>query len=319
MAAAIDFPLHGSRNWCATNSDCAVPGTGAVGTCTLFTGGAGQGDSSPPGVCSGGSVPTTAASRYFISANFFRTRDAFRQDVLDVGALVLALDRPPTLPAPAGNPFTAQLPAGLLVHPLEVNYEGLSLGSLVGTSVLAVNSRMTRGALSVGGGTIADFFTNSPAFEPSVVQLFTGLLADQLDGQTFSFDMIDPTNDAFNLGVAEAYLQTLDVAKWILDPAEPVNYAVNVIQQPLPNLLANPDGSVPQPPKAAYAQIAQNDQVIPNPFNLLLDSLIGGDQTLYTGAGATHAMLATVPQVQIDAAGFLAVPPTIPPTTRNLP
>lgn len=320
VAAAIDFPLHGGRNWCSQNSDCVVPVGGAVGTCTPFTGGAGQGDQVPPGVCSGGSVPVTAGSRYFIGANFFRTRDAFRQNLLDVGALVLALDRPPTLPAPAANPFTALLPTGLLVDARFVYYEGLSLGSISGTSVLAVNSRMSRGSLSVGGGTVVDVFTNSPAFQGDVQALFTGLLSGVLGGQTFSFTMIDPTNAAFSLPVATAYLQTLNVAKWILDPGDPVNYALNLIGEPLPNLLANPDGSVPQAAKLVYGQLAQNDPVVPNPFNLELYGLIGADQTFYTGAGATHGMLATQPLVQEDAAGFLATtPPTIPPTTRNLP
>ncbi len=318
VAAAIDFPLHGARNWCSQNSDCALSG-GAVGTCTPFPGGAGQGDQVPPGVCSGGSVPVTAGSRYFIGANFFRTRDAFRQNLLDVGALVLALDRPPTLPAPAANPFASVLPTGLLVDPLHVYYEGLSLGSISGTSVLAVNSRMSRGSLSVGGGTVVDVFTNSPAFQSNVEALFTGLLSGVLGGQTFSFAMIDPTNAAFSLPVASAYLQTLNVAKWILDPGDPVNYAGNLIGAPLPDLLQNPNGSVPQAAKSVYGQAAQNDSVVPNPFNLELYGLIGADQTFYTGAGATHGMLATQPQVQIDAAGFLATPPTIPPATRNLP
>ena len=71
----------------------------------------------PEGVCSGGSFPLPAGSRYFITANFFRTRDAFRQNVLDQSALALAISRPPQTasgapyPQPSANPFTAALPA----------------------------------------------------------------------------------------------------------------------------------------------------------------------------------------------------------------
>jgi hypothetical protein len=238
-----------------------------------------------------------------------------------VGALVLALARPPApFPQPPANPLaTALAGAGIAINPGAVYYEGLSLGSLSGTSVLAANSRMSRGSLSVGGGTITDFFTHAPAFQAQVVQLFTGLLAEPLHARSFSFDMIDPTKDQFDLFVAEDYLQTLNVAKWILDPAEPVNYAVNLISAPLPDLLANPNGSVPQVAKAVYGQAAQNDPVIPNPFNFELYSLIGANQTFYTGTGATHSMLATQPPVQGHAAAFLVDGATVPTSPFNLP
>jgi hypothetical protein len=325
MAAAIDFPLHGSRNWCSVNADCVMPGTTTQGTCTPFTGAAGQGDAVPPGQCGNGSVPATPAnSRYFIGANFFRTRDAFRQNVIDVSALVLALARPPTgqAPQPPGNPFLSQVNAAqptLLVDPTTAYYEGLSLGSISGTSAVASNPRISRASLSVGGGTVADVFTNSPSFQPQVALLFNTLLATSLHGQTFSFDMIDPTKSAFDLGVAEAYLQTLNVAKWVLDPGEPVNFAVNLKTTPLPNLLANPNGSVAQGAKDVYGQVAQNDIVVPNPFNLLLYTLASANQTFYTGANASHGMLATQAPVQLDAVGFLLNPSSPPPTTRNLP
>jgi hypothetical protein len=323
VAAAIDFPLHGSRNWCGANADCVVPGTAVQGTCQTFTGAAGQGDAIPPGQCIAGSVPVVPAdSRYFISANFFRTRDAFRQDVLDVSALGLALGRPPAplAPQPATNPFRDALASlGLAVDPTTIYYEGLSLGSIGGTTAIASNPRLSRAALSVGGGTVVDVFTHSPAFQADVEALFSGLLKDELGGQQFSFDMVDPTNAAFNLGVAQAYLQTVNVAKWILDPGEPVNFADNLRNHPLPNLLADATGATPQAAKNVFGQAAQNDTVIPNPFNFLLYTLANTDRTtLYTGAKATHGMLATVPLVQTDAGDFL-LDLTLPPTVQPIP
>jgi hypothetical protein len=339
VAAAIDFPFHGARNWCRADSDC-----GGGGTCDksgAFAQSAGQGDCGSldptsaectglrPGVCTGGTGPVLADPRFFLTQNFFRMRDAFRQNLLDQSALALALARPPSgVPQPAQNPFTAVLPAGVVVDPTEVYYESISLGSISGTSVLATNPRITRGSLSVGGGTFVDVGITSPTFQVALAPLFTLLLADVLNGATFSFDMVDPTNPAFNPAVAAGFLQIVNVAKWVMDPGDPINYARNVKGAPLPNLLANANGSVAQPAKAVYGQIADGDTVVPNPTNWELYSLIMGGTpagnelggvTFYTGPGAIHGMLETQAQVQADAVGFLLNPASPPPTTRNLP
>jgi hypothetical protein len=324
VAAAIDFPLHGSRNWCGADADCVVPGSGADGTCAkdgAFAGSAGQGDAVRPGVCGGGSVPKAAGSRYFVSANFFRTRDAFRQNVLDQSALALALARPPSplAPQPVANPFASMLAAAnMAMDPSAVYYEGLSLGSIAGTSVVATNPRIARASLSVGGGTVVDVFTNAPAFQSSVDALFAQLIPG------YSRDKITVGSPTFDANIAAAYLKTLNVAKWILDPGDPINYARRLRADPLPNLLADPTGATPQGAKEVFAQIALGDLVVPNAFNALLDNLIGGAITTYSdddpaGGPAPHSMLATDPQVQADAALFLVDPVTnVPPATRAL-
>jgi hypothetical protein len=319
IAAAVDFPLHGGRNWCAASIDCVVPGTGADGTCTPFAGAAGQGDAIPPGVCSGGSVPRTGDSRYFVSGNFFRIRDAFRQNLLDQSALVLALSRPPTgVPQiPAGqDALAAALPAGVIVDPSAVLYQGLSLGSISGTSVVATNPRIGRAALSVGGGTFPDIAVTSPAFQAQLAPLFTNLLASALpkDGSgspvAFTFGMVRVGDPAFDANVAQAFLKLVNVAKWILDPGEAVNYAPHLVGSPLPNLLADPAGTIAQAPKETWSQLSLNDAVVPNATNSLLYDLIGGPQTLYSSATAEngtvqHGVLGTSAQVQADASGFL--------------
>ena len=330
VAAAIDFPLHGERNWCSANSDC--DNGGADGVCTPFTGAAGQGDATPPGTCTTGTTkvftPAGAnyGSRYFVSANFFRTRDAFRQNVLDQSALGLALARPPAplSPQPAANPFaSAALALGVAVDPTQIFYEGISLGSIAGTQVVATNPRITKGSLSVGGGTVTDVFTNSPAFQANV----DGLFATLIPGYTRA--KITPGDPAFDANIAAAYLKTLNVAKWILDPGDPINYALHVKKAMLPNLLADPTGATAMTAKAGYGQIAKNDAVVPNPFNLLLYNVMGADQTFYdsataAGGSVSHGMLAgsgvtpaNAATVQGDAAGYLLG--VVPPTTRTLP
>jgi hypothetical protein len=315
VAAAIDFPLHGLRNWCSANSQCTT-GT-ADGVCTPFPGGAGQGDALVPGTCTTGVPKEPANSRYFISANFFRIRDAFRQNLIDQSALVLALSRPPSSPQPPGNPFAAALPTGVLVDPTAIYYEGISLGSLSGTSVIATNPRIARAVLSVGGGTAVDVFTQSPTFQPPI----DALLATIIPG--YSRPAITVGNAAFDPTVAANYLKTINVAKWIVDPGDPINFARSVVTAPLPNLLANPNGSVAQPSKQVFAQVALGDIVVPNAFNFELDTLLGVATTTYAddsppNGPAPHSMLATIPAVAQDAALYL-LNTTTPPAQRQVP
>jgi len=322
IVAGIDFPLHGERNWCGADADCTTDGT-ANGTCDKtgafttagsiddFSLSAGQGDATRPGICANGSVPRAAGSRYLIGSNFFRTRDTFRQTAFDVAALGLAVARPPTVPQPAGNPLSAVLtPLGMAVDPATILYEGVSWGAMNGSSIMATNPRISRAVLSVGGGTLVDVFSTSPSFQPGL----DALMATLIPG--YSRAAVTPGDPAFNPTVYAQYNQLLQVAKWILDPADPINYAQRIRTSPLPNLLANPDGTVAQAPKEIFAQIAQGDTVVPNPTNDLLDLLIGGTITRYTdddpaGGPAPHGMLATNAQVQIDAALYLVDPTAI--------
>ena len=337
VVAAIDFPQHGDRTWCFKDSDCELGG--ADGTCTAFTVGglpayqgdvdSGTGLAIAPGTCTGGSVPKAAVSgQTFISQNFFRTRDSFRQNLIDQSALVLALARPPSSPQPAANPFTAALAAdgiGVAVNPAAVYWEGISLGGIAGTEVLATNPRFSRGVTSVAGGTLVDFFTKAPAFQARVIPLFTGLLKPQLDaiapGTPFSFALVDPSNGSFNAGVAAAYGKTLLVAKWILDPGEPLNFARHLRTSPLPNLLA---GGL-QPQKDVLGQVAVGDQVIPNDYERELCRNGAVDVVEYTSLTYTnaqmHGVLGFDPTVQAQSAGYLfdLTKPPAPPTQVTIP
>ena len=338
LVAGIDFPLHGERNWCTADSQCTTDGTAGDGTCDKtgafaagraindFSVSAGQGDCGSldptsatctalrPGICANGSVPLKAAARFMITPNFFRARDTFRQYLFDVAAATLALSRPPTMPAPAGNPLSAVLPAGVIVDPRAIFYEGLSWGAVNGPSVLATNSRITRGALSVGGGTIVDALVTSPTYRP----FFDALLPNLIPGYTVA--KVTQGNPAFDPAVFAQFTQLQQVAKWILDPGDPINYAQKLRTAPMPDLLADPTGAVAQPVKDVFTQIALGDDSVPNPTNYLLDLLIDGDITLYTdptGGPAPHDMLGISPEVQLDAALYLVDPiANVPPAIK---
>jgi hypothetical protein len=277
VVASLDAPLHGLRSYCREDADCTTATTS--GTCTPIGPPGTQGDSEPPGLCSGGSVlaqrpvlcpsaecraawaavpphqrggVAASSGSYALSANLFRTRDSLRQGVADVSALVLALARPPPpeLPAlPAPSPVAARLAAahGIAVDPRLVHYEGISLGGLAGTLHLAANPRFSRGVLNVGGATIVDILTTAPAF--------AGLAAA----------LLPPP------GTPE-HLRFVLAAKWILDPADPLNSAGHILRDTFPNPLA---GDQPQPPKQVLGQWAACDPVVPNATSVQLYDVIG--------------------------------------------
>jgi hypothetical protein len=302
VVVATDYPLHGARAWCASNADC-----GAGGTCTPFPGGEGQGDAVPPGTCTAGAPVDDISGQYYVSANFFRMRDANRQNILDQSALALAMARLPASapynwPQPAVDARAAMLPADVVIDPSAVRYLGASLGGIAGPSVLAPNPRFDRAVLNTGGGVFVDIALTSPGYRPQLDALFATLIPGYSPGA------VDPTNPAFNPAVAAEFLKLVNVVKWILDPGEAVNFAGYVTAHPLPNLLADPTGATPMAAKDVFAQVAKDDAAVPNPTNYLLDTLLGAETVLYQGPGGTpidHSFLGFTPSAQDDAANFL--------------
>jgi hypothetical protein len=157
--------------------------------------------------------------------------------------------RPPT----GNNVFDYMASKGVIIDPSQVFFVGQSLGAIQGTVDVATNPRISRAVLNVGGGTIVDVFTNSPAFSATTNALLASL-------------GIQP-------GANSAFLQFLVVAKTVLDPADPVNFAGHIQANTLPNLLL--PTPAPQAPKSVLTQAAFCDQVVPNPFNFILDATMG--------------------------------------------
>ena len=139
------------------------------------------------------------------------------------------------------------------IDPARVFFVGQSLGSIEGTLDLAANPRFSRAVLNVGGATIVDILT-SP--ESAVGDSFLASLA--------AAGILPGTQD---------FLLILIGTKWILDPAEPANFAQHLVTSPLPNLL-DPSGGL-QAPKSILGQGARCDGVVPNTQNELLYGLIG--------------------------------------------
>src|SRR5262249_17063774 len=199
------------------------------------------------------------SSNYLFSANLFRTRDSMRQDLIDESQLIRAMAFDPTSGG-TNAVFSHMSARGVIIDPATIYFSGESLGSIQGTMDVATNPRISKAAFNVGGGTFIDILTNSPAFTAAVDQLLAGLGIDRV------------TNPS-------GFLQFLTVAKTVIDPADPINFAGHLTANTLPNLLpplgGNVNGTVPQTPKQVLTQIANCDDVVPNPFGLIHSSNIG--------------------------------------------
>jgi len=329
---AIDAAKHGDRSFCTAGTTTTVIGGTTVPVCanpaeacvSPLPAGA-QGDANPPGTCvtSGffkrpvsaacftgacgaftDGIPAVSAN-FLTSANFFRTRDTLRQDIIDQSQLVRAIAFAPSGAPPTGHTvFDRMVSQGRIINPAAIYYMGQSLGAIQGTVDVATNPRISKAVLNVGGGTVVDIFTNSPAFTANTNALLAGL-------------GVQPGTPA--------YLQFLVVAKTILDPADPVNFASHLLANTLPNLLpplgGAIDGSVKQAPKAILTQAAFCDQTVPNPFNFILDSTIGTGPRLidptFTLPGTFQLFLKGAPPA--SAAALQATLATCPSPTSGKP
>jgi len=288
--AAIDGAKDGARSYCMpAKNGTPLAECVAGSTCTPDPALANQGDTAStgtPGKCSG-ATPTdpkfvnkptecsgaactafasanagtpAASGNFVISGNLFRTRDTFRQDVIDQSQLIHVLAVNPLAPptGSAADIFNAIAATGVVIDPTRVYWVGQSMGGVTGTMDLAVNPRITKALFNVSGGSMVDIFTNAPAFASSIGGLLTAL------------------------GIAPgtaAYLQFVNVAKWILDPADPLNFGSHITSSTLPNLikagLPPPLNSDPMLPKKVLGQMASCDDTVPNPFNLNLYQQLG--------------------------------------------
>ncbi len=303
VVAAIDSPLHGDRAYCTQDADCTCAEFGAATSCGAkcdFFGPAGlQGDTSQIGRCGSGSVAKASVSaRFLVTQNFFRTRDALRQIVLDQSALVLAL-APPSAPS---NPLATELASkGIAIDASKVYSLGVSLGGITNVLSVASNPRFSRAVLNVPGATAVDIFTNSPSLDAQVTALFASLNPPVVKG-------------------SPAYLQLLQVLKWIIDPGDPANFAGHLTGDTLPNLLATPQAS--QAAKSVFGQYAECDQTIPNAFNLYLFGAAGlahnsgpNGFTKYTITNAPTPPACTA--TSVNPHGFLLDPTADPTTTAD--
>jgi hypothetical protein len=339
IVAGIDAEKHGDRSWCTADNQCAAGSTCAfkanftsptdagvpIGVCESSAGVRGNyvnlklgcTSAADPGCIVPKGIPLISAN-YLVSLNFFRTRDSLRQDIIDQSALVKAL-APTTQPATM-DAFEQHLKDtyDIAVDPTKVFWLSQSLGSIQGGVDLAVNPRFSRAVFNVPGATVVDIFANPESgFHARLLQLLAPVQENTAE-----------------------YLQLLQVAKWILDPADPTNFNRYVLDPTLHSPLN--DAGIPFPTREVLVQAALCDGTIPNAQNAFFASqlgitvpapgagttgrfqwyLNGASGAACPGNAATHGFLfdlvhpTLTGQAQATAVGFLASPADVPATVR---
>ncbi len=200
-SVAIDWPDHGVR--AARVSSDALIGCDGAG---------------PGRPCSERFGPTCAPQCFapILSADLPTTRDHLRQGVLDQLALEAAL-RHCTEPGSCG---------ALHVDGARLGYVGHSLGALIGGVSSALSSGASAAALHAGGGDWLQIVVES---ETDAVRcsLVDGLIAaGVVEGQPWSGGtnpLATCLDDSWRS--QPRFVEFAAAARWILDPADPVNYA----------------------------------------------------------------------------------------------
>jgi hypothetical protein len=296
VAIAIDEPWHGDRNTCigfgaflnratgqTTFTDkiaCSNPGNqtcNAAGRCQLADQSSaanctfasptsdlgclalGQGACAPDNKCEGtgagfatsvGGVPVSGWNLLNL-VDFFATRDNIRQQVISHAQLarVIATAGPAGI-GPTGGSTTIRL------DPTKISFVSQSVGSFLGSLYTAVAPEVGSTVLNVAGSDwILNLFT-SPTFVPLRDAFIAGLAAQGIPKDS-------PTYDTF-----------LGIAKWIIDPADPVNagyYLTHSAKLPAP-LPPNINPAT----RRAFVQWILDDQWVVNPGTVeLVDASIG--------------------------------------------
>jgi pimeloyl-ACP methyl ester carboxylesterase len=197
-----------------------------------------------------------ASANRLLTLNFFRVRDALRQNIIDNSALVKAL-------APIGkstDAFASWLEAGygLGVDFTKVYFVGHSYGAIQGTASIAANPRIAAMVDVAGGATFMDVASNPQSYFNSI---FLGLLAA---------GGIQP-------GTPD-YLKTLQIGKWILDPADPANFAQYITGSVRPTLTTIPatlSTMFPTTSRPVLGQFSLCDGTVPNAQNTYLAAQMG--------------------------------------------
>ena len=352
--AAIDAAKHGDRSLCTAGAPQCAGGA----TCVADPALANEGDAPLPGpghcavdfardtttcaTCTNTKSTPLVSSNYLVSFNLFRTRDTLRQDIIDQSQLIRLLSPNPAcnvaaLPTDPANSCanfittgtaTGAPLTGFQIDPKKIYFAGLSLGAIQGTVDSAANPRISKTALNVGGGTVVDVFADPNGSNyPALNALLTLQHLDKASNPS-------------------GFLQFLTLAKWVIDPADPINFSQNLASNTIPFGNAQLAALVPAPAKRpVIGQMALCDATVTNPWNLELYQNIGlgpatastGTLTTFVAGGAANCPANAVPhafllkwgvfgtasssitlQAQDDIAAFFSSG-TLPPNLRSAP
>lgn len=199
---------------CESASDCPNAGD-SCGKASVLTGAAANEGAAP--------TATTAGQCYdpFLSTDLAKTRDGLRQSVLDLQRVILAVKT-----CAPGAPTSANCGA-FTADPSKIFYTGVSMGGILGSIASAESPNVKAAMLSVPGAGWVDLLENTDtvAFRcPLVNGLIDG-------GILMGTKWTGANSDALCLQDKSAwqgqpgYATFAATARWIIDPADPANFA----------------------------------------------------------------------------------------------
>ena len=249
---AFDALYHGDRTWCVKDSDCTA------GACVKGACGSGKlADSDGDG------IPDASGDRFLNLQNPFAVRDNIRQHVIDAAALlrILALGGEAAIQDSGGKAGAVKLDKS------RVHCAGHSLGAMLGTLVLAADSLPSRAVLNVPGAPLVEIILTGPGYKADKQQLLKA--NDVMEG---------------TLG----YLRLVNTFHWIMDPADPGNFARYARAGGLPDEVVS-DATIKA--KEVMIQLAGKDQTVPLALGQNLARLMGVTVTDTTYADQGHGFL----------------------------
>jgi hypothetical protein len=185
-------------------------------------------------------------------ANFFATRDSFRQQVLSSAQLA-------RVASTSGAGSLGQQAGGITLDATKISYAGQSLGGILGSLYSCVAPEVKNSALNVPGGGLTNIIlTSQNSGLIALKNAFQAGLAAQ------GVPLNSPTYDIF-----------LGIVQWIVDPADPLNAGPYLVKETgLGNGLGNAGST-----RRGFIQWVLNDQVVPNPTTVDLIQSVLADPT----------------------------------------
>lgn len=261
ITVAIDFVAHSSR--AVRNSDNAAIGCGGNPTFA--------------------SAPQCFAP--FLSTNLAATRDGIRQSALDVHGLVETLKF--CGPQTCATQFAALGAGNFRIDGARLNYLGISLGGIIGSTAVASKPDFKASVLNVGGVGWVDILERTSRREikcPLVNGLIdAGILTGEKSNATFTTGLC--TTDEWQS--QPGYRQFSTIGRWVLDPADPANFTQKLAT------------------RRFLIQKVVDDDVVPN--------FATNNQAALVGLGGSEAAAACAPQV----GPFGPTPQIVAPANTN--
>lgn len=269
---APDIAYHGARSWCTEDSHCTA------GACDVQTGRCTSGTLADR---DGDMILDASGARFLGMHGPTAFRDNIWQHVVDAAALLRAIRLDGVRGLTGG---------AVKLDPDNVHVMGQSLGGMLAPLVLATDDLPRRGLLNVAAAPLARMMLETEGFSSFKRALLSLVGVDE---------------------GSLAYLQLAASMYWLMDGADPGNFARHVAQEPL--------GDPRRPgerlaPKQVVLQLAGNDALVPPALSAYFARELGVDTTRTSYPGQGHGFLfvaqpdlARTELAQLQAAKFLSL------------